>query len=178
VYVGDCSLLPLTRANCSEVGNLADGRDWPHACTGLAEPVWIEAGGAWIFLPGLKGVWNGDKSASTTRWPRRASSVSAVDLPLPDIPVIRTRLTPGKLPDRYRLTGDTVRIKGQSRPASTRPSIPLMGRPSHASPTWWLVHEMLVSPAACGRASTSGWLWSIEDRWALARLSTGERRRR
>jgi hypothetical protein len=38
-----------------------------------------------------------DKSASTTRWPRRANSASAVDLPVPDIPVIRTRVIPSKL---------------------------------------------------------------------------------
>jgi hypothetical protein len=37
------------------------------------------------------------KSASTTRWPRRANSASAVDLPVPDIPVIRTRVIPSKL---------------------------------------------------------------------------------
>lgn len=39
-----------------------------------------------------------DKSVSTTRWPRRASSVIAVDLPVPDIPVIRTWVTPSNLP--------------------------------------------------------------------------------
>ena len=37
-----------------------------------------------------------DKSASITRWPRRASSASAVDLPVPDIPVMRTRVIPGQ----------------------------------------------------------------------------------
>jgi hypothetical protein len=38
------------------------------------------------------------KSASTTRWARRASSASALDSPVPDIPVIRTRVSPSKLP--------------------------------------------------------------------------------
>jgi hypothetical protein len=45
-----------------------------------------------------------DMSASTTRWPRRASSASAVDLPVPDIPVIRTRVIPSKLPRPLGLT--------------------------------------------------------------------------
>jgi hypothetical protein len=38
-----------------------------------------------------------DKSASTTRWPRRANSASAVDLPVLDMPVIRTRVISSKL---------------------------------------------------------------------------------
>ena len=38
-----------------------------------------------------------DKSASTTRWLRRANSASAVDFPVPDMPVIRTRVISSKL---------------------------------------------------------------------------------
>ena len=55
-----------------------------------------------------------DKSVSTTRWPRRASSAIAVDLPVPDIPVIRTRVTPSNLP--RQLQSDLTR----SAPRPTR----------------------------------------------------------
>jgi hypothetical protein len=49
-------------------------------------------------------------------------------------------------------------------------------RVRRSSPTWWLVHERLVSPAACGRTSATGYMCSLEDKRALIRLSSGERR--
>jgi hypothetical protein len=52
-----------------------------------------------------------DKSVSTTRWPRRASSAIAVDLPVPDIPVIRTRVTPSNLPLQLYRRPHAVRIR-------------------------------------------------------------------
>jgi hypothetical protein len=59
------------------------------------------------------------------------------------------------------------------RCANTRPGRyllrPQSGRPKPRQPDLVAGSQMLVSPAACARASTSGRLWSIEDRghWRL-----------
>ena len=69
-----------------------------------------------------------DKSASTTRWPRRANSASAVDLPVADIPVIRTRVISSKL---SRLPqADLSRSGSGSSEATSKHAagIPLRGR--------------------------------------------------
>ena len=58
------------------------------------------------------------KSASTTRWPRRAKSASAVDLPVPDIPVIRTRVITSKL--SRPLQTDLLRSGSRSSEASSK----------------------------------------------------------
>jgi hypothetical protein len=41
---------------------------------------------------------------------------------------------------------------------------PQSDRPKPRQPDLVAGSQMLISPAACARTSTSGWLWSVEDR--------------
>jgi hypothetical protein len=129
-----------------------------------------------------------DKSASITRWPRRASSASAVDLPVPDMPVIRTRVISSKLsrPLQTELMRSRSRASGGSQQArclfrsgwcsgavkTRRPPAPPSHRGCSASPacTGWISSIRQISrgrragtPAAAelaGLAPALTYLWA------------------